>query len=485
MPNFPSVEMSLLSALIANELDEQEVIAKAREYYQGKQTVHLTARAEEYLQLHADQKIKLRLNVVKVIVSAVLELLILQGMSTDESGENKPVAAWLSDVFRENQLVNLADDLHEAVLRDREAFLIVDWDDEKGIPRYTLHERFIDLAAAGGTGTGCWMLYENDDLYQPPILAVQQWSETVMRGERRTTRNRRTVYYPNRYERYYSNGADWVPFEGDELPDNDAGEGERDSYVVPWTTDGTLTGDPLGIPVIHFRNKGFSPEAFEALPIQDGINKLFVDVLGAGDLAGFPLLVALGFYPTTDGKEPKTDGSNLIKIAPRSWIGTTKSKTDAEVKQIEAGDLTKLMDTLLTTITLAAQITDTPVSRFVMTKQIAGAETLKEQDGPLMSKVDKRSSLLGTAWVQAAEMGLRLHNVKSANNKLNEKVQISAVWRKKADIDELIKKRNGLKIPLEQLWKEWGYTEKQIEFMKNTDEYKLTMRALGADELGG
>lgn len=484
MPYFPSVEMSLLSALIANELEEQQVIAKAREYYKGQQTVHLTERAEEYLQLHSDGKIKLRLNVVQVIVSAVLELLILQGLTTDESGETKPVATWLSDVFKENQLINLADDLHELVMRDREGFLIVDWNENKGIPRYTMQERFIDLAA-GGNGTGCWMLYENDDFYQPPILAVQQWSESVMRGAERSTRNRRTVYYPDRYERFVDNGADWVPFEGDDAPDEDAGEGESQGHVVPWTVDGKPGGEPLGIPVIHFRNKGYIPEAFEALPIQDGINKLFVDLLGAGDLAGFPLLVALGFYPTTDGKEPKADGSNLIKIAPRSWIGTTKSKNDAEVKQIEAGDLSKLLDTLLTTITLAAQITGTPVSRFVMTKQIASSETLKEQDGPLASKVEKRSSLLGTSWVQAAEMGRRLHNVKSKGTKLDENVQINAVWRKKANIDELIKKRNGLKIPLEQLWKEWGYTEKEIQFMKSTDEYKLAMRALGADELGG
>lgn len=455
------VQLSYFEALLESELEDMKEIQLARKYHKGDQTVHLNARAEEFLAMNPE--VKFRLNICKTIVGAVLDELNVVGFGTTETADengNKKQSQWAVQIWQDNRMDALQNDVHECALRDREAFVIVDWDSENKRPRFTFHERFVSTEA-GGSGSGCWMVYENDDPAQPAIAAVKQWTETVEVNGGFQTNSRRTIYYEDRIEKWVTNEAGrWTLME-----------------KIPWKTSKKKSGKPLGIPVIHFKNEGLSPEAWEALPLQDAVNKLTLDILAAGDQTGFRILVALGFIPTSDGGPLKSDLSNQLTVEPGVIVGTSKSKTEASFEAIDGADLTPLLNALKDVISIAAQITSTPVSRFVMTRQVAGDETIKEQDKPLLKKAKKRRVLFGNGWEDAMVIARRLYN-SFASGGFDEKVQFTTLWEHSTSLDELKTKREALDIPLEQLWLEAGYSADQIKTIKESEEYRLKREKL-------
>lgn len=457
------VQLSYFEALELADLDDQRMIQLAREYYGGDQTAYLTSRAEEFLALNS--KVKFRLNIIKTIVQAILDEMNVVGFETSEPKQadgTQRHAQWASQVWDDNRMDATQNDVHEAVFRDREAFVIVDWDAQRKIPRLTFHERYVSTEA-GGNGTGCWMVYENDDPNQKPIAAVKQWVETVEENGSLVTQARRTVYYADRVEKWVYGDGGWVRYTENGQPAD-----------VPWLR---AKKKPRGIPVIHFKNEGMMIEAWDGLPMQDAVNKIAVDVLGAADAAGIPIYKAFGFFPTTDGQAPKEDGSNLMEISPGAVVGSTKSKNDASFDAVPGADVKPLVETLIEIITITAQITSTPVSRFVMTRQVAGAETIKEQDKPLRRKAKKRRILCGNGWEDVMSMARIIDN-DFGRAGLDETIPFSTVWEHSTSLDELKTKREALSIPLEQLWREAGYSSDQIKAMKETEEYRLMREKL-------
>ena len=462
LPTIHPVDMAYFDALLLDILDDQKNIQLARRYHDGDQDVYLNARVQEFLGMHANNKF--RMNVCRTVVSAVVDELDVVGFDTGEVADQdgrKRQAEWAWSVWTENHMDTIQDDVHQGALRDREAFVIVEWDNEKKRPAFTFNKRFVDTAA-GGDGEGCWMIYENDDPNQRPLAAVKQWTEVYydVNGFKRA-RTRRNIYYPERIEKWVNDGQ-WRHYE-------EAGR----EWPIKWKS---LDGRPIGIPVIHFKNKDMRPEAWDAIPLQDAVNKLLVDVLASSDMSAFRLLVAIGWYPTTDGSAPKPDGSNLLRLAPGQIIGTTKSKSEAGLEKIGGEDVTHLVNTLKDVILFAAQITDTPASRFITTRQVAGNETLKGQEKPLKKKAADRRGLFGGPWAECMEMARRLANLYDGQD-MDENVEFVTLWQTSEDLSELEQKMK-FGIPLENLWAEIGYTPQQIAAMKKSQEYKLRMEKI-------
>jgi hypothetical protein len=455
------VDMAILEAMVNDMVEDHKMIVLARRYHSGAQDVHLDSRMREFLDLHDETTFQL--NICKGVINAVRDELTVVGFDTDETPDaegKKKQAEFAMNVATSNRLDALQGDVHEATLRDRETFVIVDWDAEKKSPRLTHNQRYTDVGA-DGDGVGCWMVYENDDPNQPARAAVKQWTEIVydLSGQP-SFLTRRTVYYADRIEKWHYDGG-WVEHRT-----------EGEDWPIPWVDK---KKKPLGIPVIHFKNKGLMPEAWDAIPMQDAVNKALVDVLATGDMGAFSLFVALGFYPTTDGQPVKDDGSNLLPIKPGSWVGSSKSKEQADVKKLDGQDITPMMSALKDLIVLTAQITDTPVSRFVTSGQVAGEGTLKEQEQPLKKKAADRRVLFGNSWEDCMVMARKLANLYGA--KLDENVAFTTLWAHSESLDELLQKLE-LGVPLETIWAEMGYSPAQIKVMKTSPEYKLKIEKL-------
>lgn len=468
------VDMAILEAMVNDMLEDHKMIVLARRYHAGDQDVHLDERMQEFLSLHTENPF--RLNVCKGVVKAVRDELTVIGFDTDETLDangKKPQAEFAMKVATDNRLDALQGDVHEAVLRDRETFVIVDWDAVNKRPRLTHNLRFTDVAA-GGDGTGCWMVYENDDPNQPPRAAVKQWTEiTYDASGQPSFITRRNVYYADRIEKWFYDGG-WQPYiESATTSEDEDITTQETQWPIPWVDK---NGKPLGIPVIHFKNESMMPEAWDAIPMQDAINKSLIDVLATSDMSAFSVFVALGFVPTTDGGAAKEDGSNLLSVKPGGWVGTSKSKNDADVKKLDGQDPTPMINALKDLIVMTAQVTDTPVSRFVSSGQVAGSETLKEQEQPLKKKAADRRILFGNAWEDVMGMARKLSN-ENARTGFNETVIFSTLWAHSESLDEL-KQKQEMGVPDEMIWAEMGYSPAQIKNMKGSMDYRLKLEKL-------
>lgn len=473
------------SALSQEEQQRQRALLRARAYHEGQQFVKLTDRLREFLkdplaELDSDA---LRLNICRIVVTAVTERLLVKGFTTDSDQD-----AILWDWWQKNRMDARQKSVHTYTLRDSETFVIVSWDDERGIPRFVEHEAYTDanlptrygrnvdttvypVGYARGSGYGCTAHYPNDDMSLPMEYATKRWVERRYVNGSWESVNRLTVYHPDRIEKYQLLGGTRVEYE-------DPGDG---GWPLPWI-DGA--GEPLGIPVIHFRNEDDKPEALEAIPMQNGINKTLIDALMSSDSGAFPNWFAKGFIPTTDGRPLAADNSNQLVNMPGAIIATLNK--DAELTKIPGSDVKPILDTVNQLIYWAAMATDTPVNRFISTKAIASDETMKGQDGALINKIRSRQALIGNGWEDCMTMARRLYNT-FGDGGLDDTLTIATQWHpaesrdEQKVIDTIATKRDSLDIPIETAWAEAGYTPEQIDKMQRArDEAQRKVLATSA-----
>lgn len=450
----PSPEtIAFLSAETDDEAGYQQDIIQARDYDQGRQFVALTERLREFLggdiANESEDYKRLRLNICGIILSAVVDILMVSGFDTDEAPQErpaldergqpttkliKPVAAWAWQTWQRNKMDAKQRRVHEAALRDSESFVIVDWDNTSARPRFTPHQRYVDVSLTTGAdlGEGCRAFYRNDDPDQDLLYVTKRWTEVwhTPQGTRQT-RQRLTVYLPGEIRKYAGFPGAWKPTQ----------DADDEPWPIPWLDK---RGQPLGIPVAHFRSSA-GMEAQEAWPIQNAINKEFVDLMTESDIAAFRLMVAFGWKPVD------RDG-NPIEWTPGTIIGSENK--DGRLDVHEGGDLARFMNVIEGLMYWAAMVTGTPISRFITSKQVAAEGTQKEQNAPLLTKARNRAGELGNGWEYAMYMAMRLENTYGKGG-LDEAAFLQTQWEpleardEAAELDRALKRKQlGMPIPL-------------------------------------
>lgn len=474
-------ELAYLNWLAGEELTRQQNVQQARDYYAGEHELSLTDRQREFLGIKSGGRFAA--NYCETVVNALVERLIVTGLQS----QNPELAAWAGDTWAANRMDGMQGDVHQAAVRDGEAFVMVDWDVDQRRPRFTFHPRYVS-SQAGGDGFGCRAFYPNDDYRLPMLYATKRWTESyeaapstaglrpsAQDATREETRQRLTVYFPDRVEKYVlaTTGtkfreAGWQPY-----ADEDGG-----AWPLPWV-DGT--GAPLGIPVVHFKNPDLRSEIWNAIPLQDALNKALLDLLAGQDVSGFRIFFAKGFFATTDGLPPASSGSNYLRLAPGQIIGTPEQ--NAGFEPIDPPTLDPMLNVFWAMVLVLAQTTDTPASRFQLTRQVASAESQKESEGPLLAKGRNRQVGFGNSWEDVYAIARKLQNLYGAEQ-VDELAGLETTWAPLetrdtlAHIEELALKREKLQVPLPQVWKEAGYSPEDIEGMLASDEYQSRLRML-------
>ena len=440
--------IAYLRALTDDESEYQRDILQAREYDSGMQFIALTDRLRLFLggdtaNTSEDWK-RLRLNVCRIVLSSVVERLIVAGFDSDETATEagvKATASWAWKAWERNRMDARQRRVHEATLRDSESFVIVDWDNARNLPRFTPHLRYTS-GGVGGDGMGCRAFYRNDDPDQELLYVTKRWYDVRYGPAGRESTPRLTIYYPDRIERY--SGAP-----GAEKQYGEAGQ----PWPIPWLhKDGT----PLGIPVAHFRSSA-GMEAREAFPLQNAINKALVDLMRESDMSAFRILIALGWEPVDAAGQPLT-------IEPGTWVGS--SSKDAKVGEIKGADLNGFLNLIDSLLYKVATVTDTPVSRFIASRQVSAEGTQKEQNGPLLNKIRNRAGELGNGWEDALHIAARLHNTFSTEPAVNETVELMTQWDAldvRDEAAELLRAEayDKLGLPIELIAPVLGLTPKQ------------------------
>jgi hypothetical protein len=288
------------------------------------------------------------------------------------------------------------------------------------------------------------------------------------------------LYYPDRIEKYVSSDdvwqGIWRPYLDGETElvtlQDEAGR-EYEAAVLWWTDTGTQAGEPLGVPVIHFRNKdqGYNfgqSELKNVVPLQNALNKSLIDLLAAADTTAFRVFWMLG------------DDPSALELAPGSWIYSERPPSGDDGVQVGMfpGEDLKPLISLSEAIGMEiAKVSRTPLSLFQISGQVAAEGTLKQQESGLVAKARDRQVAFGNAWEDAMHLARRLANVFGLAG-LDEDQTIAALWadpetRNEKEHLETLSLKAGLGVPQERLWREMGY---------NADEI-AEMRAMRGEEL--
>jgi hypothetical protein len=460
-------ELAFLSWKKEEEVARQKAVVLCRQFFDGEQATKLTARMKEFLNTDDDREFNL--NVCETVVSAMTDRLLIQGINSNEGSTSspagaKPLATWADRLFEESGLNILQHAIHENALVDGEHFVIVDWDEENQRPQFIAHDRYTD-PTVDGDGFGCKAHYPDEDTNQPLQSVSKRWIEQI--DTKGKTRSRLNLYFPDRVEKYQWAGSDWVKF----------GDPGDKAWPIPRLD---RAGKPLGIQAIHFpATPKLRSEVWSAIPSQRAINKALIDLLAAADSTGFRILATYGWIPTTDGGPLKADGSNRARIQPGTILGTTKSKSEAGLDMVEGADLASLIETISSLIGWMAAITNTPSSRFSLTKMVAAEGTLKQQNEGLFAKTRKRQMLFDRAWIRCFDMARKLANT-FGNANLPEEPSFVPQWepiqaRDTAEEQNEWKVKRELGVPLEWILAEMGYSQEEIDAMKQTEEWQARM----------
>jgi hypothetical protein len=211
-------------------------------------------------------------------------------------------------------------------------------------------------------------------------------------------------------------------------------------------------------------------EAREAWPIQNAINKALVDLMQESDVAAFRIFLAFGW-------EPVDSDGNPLEIKPGTWLGSSSDKARGEV--IPGGDLSQFMNLIESLMLWAAQVTDTPTSRFITTKQVSSEGAQKEQGSSLLTKTRNRQGELGNGWEYAMYMAMRLENTYGKGG-LDETAFLQTQWEPleardtKAELEQAeIMKGLGMPIPL--IGKAINLTQEEIALWEEEAERRAAL----------
>lgn len=477
------IEIAYLMQCVQEEKTIQQDIVNARDYYNGEHDVPLSERQKEFLGFTASES-RFAVNYCKGIVDSITERMTLTGLNCDD----ETFAEWCWNIWTQNRMDAKQDQVHHNTVNDGETFLMIEWLEGEEYPRLLPHPRYTD-PEVDGNGYGCKAHYQGDDPNLPLEYVSKRWVETRInaKGNRETTKMM-TLYFPDRIEKYTASTDDesgWEPYISTYTDQNGIEQQE------PWPIVRVFPdGSPVGIPWVNFRKPNGKTELWDAIPLQDAINKTALDIIAVIDSMGFPVHLAFGFLPTTDGKPPETDGGNYIKLFPGAWMVIPLEGEAAENirhETIAPGDLTSLQDTFDKLVLSLAHTTNTPASRFITTKQVAAEGTLKQQEDPLISKVRKYIVQIGNGWedvfyIARNEARFKGIDVGGENQTLASQWAPIETRDDKELLETLGMKRQVLEIPLETLWSEAGYDANEIAEMsaQHAEELRQTSNIGGA-----
>ncbi len=406
-----TLRIAYLQWLASEDAAEEAWVRTLRDYVGGKHPVYLTDRQKEFLGLKAKNTVYLYAhNLCQLVIDALVERLSIEAFAAAKEAEQAGAAALLKAVetWQEaNRFDTLQSDVYEAACRDGAAYLIVDWDAETGMPRWTLNQ-VID-------GTKGVRVYEDPNTGKIQF-AAKKWQVYDPVNTADNGRTRQTLYYSDRVEKYISSekpgggigGTGWEEFK----------DTKDEPWPIPWVD---AQGKPLGLPVVEFANPGGS-EIEQLTHLQDMLNKADLDLIACTDTAGFRILWVAGVTPTID-----TDGNEKpLEVGPGQLVRLTDAT--AKMNAIEPVDSKQLIETCKYWIESIAGVSRTPQYLF----QVPGGtppsgESLQQQQSGLVRKAERRQRVYGNSWEDVMYLSAKLHNLYRPAEAV-EIVRLQAQW---------------------------------------------------------
>ncbi|MCR4338786.1 MAG: phage portal protein [Gemmatimonadaceae bacterium] len=353
-------------------------------YYDGDQKVRLADRTRQFLEASG---LAFAENFCEPIIDVLAERLEVEGFNALVGDEPAPenFGQWLDRVWQRNRADALQGVVHTSTFVKGDAFVTVDYNPAKGLPRFTFNRP--DVVKA---------VYSADT---PDTLEYvgKLWTTKAYgpQNEKRAAIQRLNVYYPDRVEKFYrlhgtQDAGGWERW-------TDPIEGGVEPWPLPWVAK---DGSPLGIPVVHFRNKPLGQvygrsELRSVLPQQDALNKQVVDLHDILDNQAWPQRYVTGVA---------ADTVDLIH-KPGEYLHTQAEA--AKFGQLEAADPAGVLAAIEQTISRIARRSRTPL-HLLAGGGLPSGEALKTAEAGLVAKAERRGVDIGNSWEDVMLLAARV-----------------------------------------------------------------------------
>lgn len=364
-------------------------VAKYRRYQAGEHDQKLSENMRKLLRIEdQDSEKSLTMNYMDVVIQTMADRVILQTVEAD----NKQASDWAQEVLDHNRYDALQAEVHEAAIRDGDSFLMVSWEEDQDDPEYAKAGGAVRLTfeEAWDGKTGVIPVYKSRNAREM-VFCLKIWQEDDWKNNATAILTRINVYYPDRVEKYFIRGMG-------EIQEWTGTETKPEQPVQEWTY---RNGEPIGIPVIHFRNAGRQnfgrSEISTVIGVQDALNRSFYSLIIASELTGFPIYKALGFDP------PQSITPGAIVAVGKEGLQDGET---ADFDMVNSGDLSQLGLVVDKFTTKIGTITRTPAPEFGMpgAADTASGEALKQREIGLIGKANRLMSRAGNAWEDALKL---------------------------------------------------------------------------------
>lgn len=409
-----------------NRRDDYDI---ARRYYHGEHDTALTDRLKKFL----PPRVTFRDNFMNVVVDSLSERLSVIGFDSD----NEIIGQWVWALWGKNRMDHLQSVVHTETIMLGDSYVLCDWDEEREMPRLT--HQMPEM-----------ILPHYNERTRRIDWVSKKWLQHENIGDEPETRL--NLFYPDRVEKYVARGGVWNRYQDE----------DDDQWPTPWT-DGN--GEPLGVPIIHFRNKPMGldfgqSEIINVIPMQDLINKTLIDLTMILDTLAFPQRYTLNV----------DHGSSRLDIMPGSVAEFHSEFDGGTVGQWNAAGVDGPLRALESLVQHVAGTTRTPQHLFQIMGGSPSGEALKTAESGLVNKAKASMVTMGNAWEDCMTYAVKLQAAFGSAIISGNEYTIETTWddpetRNEQSHMEALKSKAELGVSKHQIWRELGYTQDQIEQM--------------------
>lgn len=375
------IESSFARWLLDEEEARMHYYEKCQKYYDG---LHLIMAPDKYIDM-VRHLYGIRVNYCDPIIEAPVARLSIEGLSCDDP---KTLDS-LTKIWKYNRMDAKAIKIHRNAIKKGDAFAQVwpHFPSGSTVPdRYEIKFLTPDIVLP---------IYESDDS-ESLTMVRKQWVSFNTDG---LPMAHKWLFYADRIERYYYL-----------LNRNITSMTVQDYSRLTWLpdeTDGfpTVLENPYGfIPIIHFRNKeDDSPfgtsELHNAFSIQDGINKLVVDLMRTADFQAFKQRYVIGVDEEELPINPDTGQRELRSNPGDVWRFPAAGDIDVQVGELESADPSGILASIDKLVDHLSAVTRTPKSTLQDSEGTAASGfAMAKVEAPLLDKVSEKQISFGNSY---------------------------------------------------------------------------------------
>jgi hypothetical protein len=385
-------------------------------YYDGNQPlVYSTQRLREVfrdINAHFEQ------NWCAVVVDSVLERLSLKGLMV--SGD-EALNARMAELAWQSELTLESSDAHEASLVTGEAFVIA-WMEADEPQAFYNDPRLCHIQ------------------YDAEFPRRKSWAAKMWTG--RDKRLYLTLYYPDRLEYYAS-----------DKPAESVTSAEALTAIAEPAQN--PTGD---IPVFHLRRarRAIQSELTNVVTLQDGVNKLFADMMVAAEFGAFRQRYIIA---NSDTGQLKNAPNEIWSIPAGDGVGQGTS-----VGEFSATDLKNYLSAMESLAASIGIITRTPKHYFFSQGAVPSGEALIAMEAPLNKKAQRYIDRFSPVWESIGEFLLKL------DGRAVPPHSVKAIFEKPETIQpktraEIVKANVDSGVPLATVLRDEGWSQDRLDKM--------------------